>query len=99
MNFPDDIYAPSSERPAYIEQLRAETRGIPYRPVKRKKRPAFERPSREDSHRLFTVERGNRWMELARREPEAKMLFGELWHQGELCMLFADTNIGKSILA
>jgi hypothetical protein len=27
------------------------------------------------------------------------MLLGELWHQGELCMLFADTNIGKSVLA
>ncbi|WP_295801525.1 AAA family ATPase [Mucilaginibacter sp.] len=48
---------------------------------------------------MFTIENGNRWLELARREPEAKMLFGELWHQGELCMLFADTNIGKSILS
>ena len=27
------------------------------------------------------------------------MLFGEFWHQGELCILFADTNAGKSVLA
>jgi archaellum biogenesis ATPase FlaH len=27
------------------------------------------------------------------------MLFGELWYQGELCILFADTNMGKSVLA
>jgi len=27
------------------------------------------------------------------------MLFGEFWHEGELCILFADTNVGKSILA
>jgi hypothetical protein len=27
------------------------------------------------------------------------MLFGEFWFEGELCMLFADTNVGKSILA
>jgi hypothetical protein len=27
------------------------------------------------------------------------MLFGEFWFEGELCILFADTNLGKSILA
>ncbi len=27
------------------------------------------------------------------------MLFGELWCEGEICILFADTNVGKSILA
>jgi len=27
------------------------------------------------------------------------MLFGELWYEYELCILFADTNLGKSILA
>ncbi len=27
------------------------------------------------------------------------MLFGELWYEGELCIMFADTNLGKSILA
>jgi RecA-family ATPase len=27
------------------------------------------------------------------------MLCGEFWHEGELCILFADTNLGKSILA
>jgi hypothetical protein len=89
---------PLSERPPIIEQLRAEARGLPYRPAKRN-RPEPSQPSPEDCRRMFTIENGNRWLELARREPEAKMLFGELWHQGELCMLFADTNIGKSVLA
>ena len=27
------------------------------------------------------------------------MLFSEFWHEGEICILFADTNVGKSILA
>jgi len=90
---------PPFERPPDIEQLRAEIRGETYRPAKRKNRAERVPPSPEDCHRLFTVEGGNRWMELARRQPEAKMLLGELWHQGELCMLFADTNIGKSVLA
>jgi hypothetical protein len=96
---PMDFFNPTSERPPIIEQLRAESRGLPYRPAKRKKGTERRPPGPEDCHRLFTIEKGNRWMELARREPEAKMLFGELWHQGELCMLFADTNIGKSVLA
>ena len=90
---------PSSERPPFIEELRAESRGLPFRPAKRKKSAEPRQPAPEDCHRQFTIEKGNRWMELARREPEAKMLFGEFWHQGELCMLFADTNIGKSVLA
>ncbi|WP_157740687.1 AAA family ATPase [Mucilaginibacter xinganensis] len=89
---------PLSERPPVIEQLRAEARGLQYRPAKRN-RPEASRPSPHDCRRMFTIENGNRWLELARREPEAKMLLGELWHQGELCMLFADTNIGKSVLA
>ncbi|MDP9081853.1 MAG: hypothetical protein M3O71_30945, partial [Bacteroidota bacterium] len=83
---PRDSFGTSSERPSYIEQLRAESRGLPLRPAQ-KQRPERARPTPEDAHRLFTIERGNRWLELARREPEAKMLLGELWHQGELCML------------
>jgi archaellum biogenesis ATPase FlaH len=88
----------SAERPSYIEQLRAETRGVKYRPAKRKK-PEASSPDPDAPRSLFTVFTGNRWMELGEREPEAKMLFGEFWHQGELCMLFADSNAGKSALA
>jgi len=62
---------PSSERPPIIEQLRAESRGLPYRPAK-KTRPEPCQPSPEDCRRLFTIENGNRWMELARREPEGR---------------------------
>ncbi|MDO3643966.1 AAA family ATPase [Mucilaginibacter sp. L3T2-6] len=87
------------ERPSIIEQIRAEVRGLPYRPAKRKSTTDRSRPSPEEIRRLFTVEKGNRWMELARRQPAAKQLFGELWHEGELCMLFAGTNTGKSVLA
>ncbi len=89
---------PSSERPECIERLRAEIRGVPYRPAKRKK-PEPEPPVLSDARYLFTVENGNRWMDLGEREPKAKMLLGECWHQGELCILFADTNAGKSVLA
>jgi archaellum biogenesis ATPase FlaH len=88
----------SAERPECIEQIRAESRGIAYRPAKRKWAPPAP-PDPQAPGALFTVCTGNRWIDLGEREPEAKMLFGELWHQGELCIMFADTNTGKSVLA
>jgi hypothetical protein len=47
----------------------------------------------------FVVKSGNEWMEQAKTKPVARMLLGGLWYEGEVCMLFADTNVGKSILA
>ena len=48
---------------------------------------------------LLKVMPANKWMEQAKTRPIPKMIFGEFWHEGELCILFADTNLGKSILA
>ncbi len=48
---------------------------------------------------LFIVKTANRWIKQAKTRPIPKMLFGEFWFEGELCILFADTNLGKSILA
>lgn len=48
---------------------------------------------------LFKVMAAAQWIEQAKTRPIPKMLFGELWFEGELCILFADTNLGKSILA
>ncbi|WP_300300783.1 AAA family ATPase [uncultured Muribaculum sp.] len=41
----------------------------------------------------------NMWMVEANLEPKARRLYGDLWYEGETCILFADTNVGKSILA
>ena len=48
---------------------------------------------------LFKVRTANKWIDQAKTRPIPKMLFGELWFENELCILFADTNLGKSILA
>jgi hypothetical protein len=48
---------------------------------------------------LFTIQGANIWMENSKLRPVPKMLFGEFWFEGELCILFADTGKGKSILA
>lgn len=48
---------------------------------------------------LFTVMPASQWIEESKSQPIPLMLFGELWFEGEICILFADTNLGKSILA
>jgi hypothetical protein len=90
---------PTSERPEYIEKIRAEVKGITYRPAKRSKSNGYPPANPDACRHLFSVATGKRWMELGERGPELKTLFGELWHEGELCILFADTNVGKSVLA
>lgn len=47
---------------------------------------------------LFTVQPASKWIEQAKNRPIPKMLFSEFWHEGEVCILFSDTNLGKSIL-
>jgi len=44
---------------------------------------------------LFLVKTANCWIEQAKTRPIPQMLFSELWYQGELCILFSHTNLGK----
>lgn len=48
---------------------------------------------------LFKIQSANKWIEDAKTRPAPKMLCGEFWYQDELCIVFSDTNVGKSILA
>jgi RecA-family ATPase len=48
---------------------------------------------------LFNLKPANAWMEDAGKKPQQKALFGDFWLEGELSMLFSDTNRGKSTLA
>jgi archaellum biogenesis ATPase FlaH len=51
-----------------------------------------------DNNVLHIME-ANEWIEIAKSKPEPIKLIDCLWYQGELCILFADTNLGKSIFA
>ncbi len=53
----------------------------------------------QENKGLFTVKSANSWIQQAKTRPIPQMLFSEFWFEGELCILFADTNLGKSILA
>jgi hypothetical protein len=85
------------ERPLIIEMIRAEARGCP--PPGADAGQPGRIPDTEPGRDLFTVYTGNQWLELESTKPMPKMLFGELWYENELCILFADTNAGKSVLA
>ena len=49
--------------------------------------------------KFFKKQSASDWMDEAKSLPELKKIFGELWYQGEISFLYADTNTGKSILA
>ena len=48
---------------------------------------------------LFKIKTANEWLNEAKNTPVPEMLFSEFWHENEICVLFADSNLGKSILA
>lgn len=41
----------------------------------------------------------NEVLQEAMQTPSPKKMFGEFWYQNELCILFAQENVGKSVLA
>lgn len=89
--------APFSERPMEIELIRQSIRDS-LNPPQKKKYDYWKEPL-YCSDDIFQVRKANDWMEGRGNTPRPKMLFDQFWFEGELCILFADTNVGKSVLA
>lgn len=53
----------------------------------------------ENNLNCFKIKTVSNWIDEAKKRPIPKMLFSELWFENELCILFSDTNLGKSALA
>ena len=49
--------------------------------------------------RFFCLKTANQWIREAMTMPPQKRLFGDFWFEDEVCVMFAETNAGKSILA
>ena len=47
---------------------------------------------------IFKTMTTNEWIEYAKKNPIPRRLFGDLWFEFEMGILFSDTNLGKSIL-
>lgn len=52
-----------------------------------------------DRPSMFVGKTANEWITEAAARPNPKSLWLSLWYEGEMCCLFADTNVGKSIYA
>ena len=48
---------------------------------------------------MFTVKTANRTIKEAALRPNPNALWLTLWYEGEVCCLFSDSNLGKSIYA
>ncbi len=67
-----------------------------HKPLKMKSK---QEPILVNSNSVLTYKKANEWIEEAKLRPNPKKLFGTFWFENEVCILFADTNVGKSILA
>lgn len=48
---------------------------------------------------MLKIKTANEWAREASLRPDPKPLWLSLWYEGEVCCLFADSNLGKSIYA
>jgi hypothetical protein len=85
------------ERPMEIELIRSATRGT----ITAKETRLLNNLLRSaaDSKDAFIIKPASDFLHTTSSPVEAEMLFGDFWYEGELCIMFADTNVGKSILA
>lgn len=58
-----------------------------------------DHPGSDPTIGLFTVKAANQWIDEASNRPMPCKLFGQLWYEHEICILFSSSNLGKSILA
>jgi hypothetical protein len=86
-----------AQRPMEIELIRSMSQAA--LPAKPGKTPATLPDPPPDPGEAFIMKPAADWLQMGNEQQHDEMLFGEFWHEGELCILFADTNVGKSILA
>jgi len=79
--------------PPQIAAIRRERENL------KKRRPKAVQWNTAAGEGLLLTKTANDWMKQEFGKPAAKPLFGSLWFGNELCILFAGTNMGKSVLA
>ncbi|MGY3212058.1 AAA family ATPase [Mucilaginibacter sp. HD30] len=84
-------------RPAEIELIRDMARGA--LTPKQKKKLNDECYTPLNTKDAFIIKPAAAWVSAGADAHAPDKLFGDFWYRGELCILFADTNVGKSILA
>ena len=67
--------------------------------IKKKAKEQADAQLNEVADSFFIIRTANESNNIALTMPPQKMLFDCLFHEGEICVLFSDSNVGKSILA
>jgi hypothetical protein len=87
----------SSDKPLIIEMIQSSVKEYAAKNARKGNRPVMTDP--DTVAELFDIYPANVWMDMETEHNTPQMLFGNFWLEGELCILFADTNMGKSLLA
>jgi RecA-family ATPase len=66
--------------------------------LEKKSNDSFNSKSHQ-SHSTLEIKKAKDWIKEAKTEAIPKKICGDFWYENELCILFAGTNVGKSILA
>jgi hypothetical protein len=87
-------------RPAEIELIRSVSQHKPLT-VKQTRQLNNYLKGPPDSKDAFIIKKAADWMKTGKdkKQRPGDKLFDHFWYEGELCIMFADTNVGKSILA
>ena len=81
-----------NERPRVINEIRNGVARSNRRLQKHGLNPTIF--AQEKTHMLI-VKPASEWMTQEYGKPMPRQLFGDFWLEGELCVLFADTNLGN----
>ena len=93
---------PQEERDDYLDRQFGD--GAPLTPQDRAVREAMEYGRQRLAEigsrpNLFDVRPANEWLRIGTRRGLTKRLFGDLWCENDLSIMFADTGVGKSLFA
>lgn len=95
---PEEDQSSNIDEPEFTEGFDNESNIDPKSILKEFNKMSKELDENRENVGLLVVKPANKWMKEAKDMPTPKKLFGDLWYEGEICILFADTNLGKSIL-
>ncbi len=95
---PEEDQSSNIDEPEFTEGFDNESNIDPKSILKEFNKMSKELDKSNENVGLLVVKPANKWMKEAKDMPTPKRLFGDFWYEGEICILFADTNLGKSIL-
>ena len=101
---PDDTVKVDDETERWIREAGLGESGSEARKRRRKMeklRAEWEKKDADPSvqYNMLEVRPANDWMNFLYEDRPSRRLFGDLWRENDLSILFADTGVGKSVLA